>query len=73
MRPYAQDPATLTPQDRLREIATILAQGYIRLRVSRQSATEAVKSPAKGLDQNPESRPSCPSMGTTPESPEEAA
>ncbi len=72
MRPFRQDPAAMTPQDRLYEIAAILALGYHRLRVSRQSATQPAGSGAKGLDVHPESKASCGSMVQSPESPEEA-
>ena len=69
----SHDPAAMTAQDRLCEIASILALGYIRLRISRQSATQGEGSAAKALDVNPESKASCGSMVQSPESPEEAA
>ncbi len=73
MRTFAHDPAAMTAQDRLCEIATILALGYMRLRISRQSTTQGGESAGKALDVNPESKASCGSMVQSPESPEEAA
>ena len=67
-----QDPAAMTAEDRLCEIATILALGYIRLRISRQSATQGAGSGPKALDVHPESKASCGSLAHSPES-EDAA
>ena len=72
MRGSHRDPGSMTAQDRLCEIASILACGYMRLRISRQSPTPGGESAAKGLDVNPESKASCGSMVQSPESPEEA-
>ncbi len=73
MRAFAHDPAAMTAQDRLCEIASILALGYMRLRISPHVATRSAGSGKKGLDVNPESKASCGSMVQSPRSHEESA
>ena len=73
MRRRHSDPAAMTAEDRLYEVAAILALGYIRLRIPRHAATQGTGSGMKTLAGNPESRPSCGSMAQSPENPEEAA
>ena len=72
MRPLHQDPARMTAQDRLSAVATILALGYMRLRISPQAATQGAGSGMKGLDVNPDGRDSCGSMAQSPENAQEA-
>ena len=60
--PYTPDEAHLTPDQRLHEIAAILAKGVLRLRSSAQCAQESAGSapstmPQKGLEVSATSRP----------------
>ncbi len=56
------DPANMTPEERLAEVAAILAEGVLRLR--RRAAVPATVAPARnlleseqdGLDDSPETR-----------------
>ncbi len=66
MKIRARNPASMTPEERLAEIATILAAGYLRLQVSRTSAQTPLAESA-----HPE-RP-CGSRATSPRSNEDVA
>ncbi len=62
----ARDPAEMTPAERLAEIATLLAAGYLRLQVSRPSAQNS-------LADSGQPTPSCGSGTTSPRSNEDVA
>ncbi len=66
----ARDPAEMTPAERLAEIATILATGYGRLRITRQKETDSAQT-LLAESAHPE-RP-CGSRATSPKSNEDVA
>ena len=51
------DPAAMTPEERAREVACILARGFLRRLARRPS--EALTSTEKDLDVPPDHAPSC--------------
>ncbi len=51
------DPALMTPDERAREVAAILARGYLRLRAF--GAPGSVRSPENSLAQARDQPPSC--------------
>lgn len=59
------DPASMTPEDRDREVASILATGYLRLRRLRADIGPPAPalppgSPEKSLEQSGDQAPPCP-------------
>jgi hypothetical protein len=52
------DPAAMTPEERTREVAAILATGYLRLRVP-GGAPLSPRSPRKDLEEPGDQAPPC--------------
>ena len=63
-----RDPSDLTAQERLCEIAEILARGYLRLRIARQAATQGAGSGTKPLALSGKAEAHCGSVVQSPES-----
>lgn len=62
-----RDPAGLTAQERLSEIARLLARGYLRLRTSQHAATRGASSAGKALALGGDVEAQC---GAPPHNPE---